>query len=203
MADAGRSKNGQLLFEAARSGQLDLVKTCLWEDKVKPDEYRNYSNHTALHIACMFGKLSVVCELIQAKSDINARSVDGDTPLILAAVKGHTEVVRVLLESSADPNIQNDEHSTALILATAYGHEATISLLLEYGADPTLSDKDPETLVKGKTARDYANERGFPSLVKVLDDAVVLWESQLGKSNKADVVFEAKEKADVRLQSKL
>ena len=59
-------------------------------------------------------------------------------------------------------NAQNKKGTTALSFATQYNQEAIVSCLLDQNADKTLLDSD------GKTALDFAKEKGFKNLVAML-----------------------------------
>ena len=66
------------------------------------------------------------------------------------------------MSHSADINTANNTGVTALIFATMYNQQAVVQLLLKHAADNSLKDDS------GKTALDYANEKGFNDLIKLL-----------------------------------
>ena len=52
------------------------------------------------HVECMRAA-------VETGSDVNKKSISGDTPLILAASEGHVECMTVALKAEADVNIQD------------------------------------------------------------------------------------------------
>lgn len=90
-----------------------------------------------------------------------------DSPLHHAILVGNTERVRLLLNASADPNAQDIIHSTPLMEAIqgdAESRQALIILMLEQPSlDLTLKDDE------GKTALDYAKEKGDESTVDAIE----------------------------------
>ena len=71
-------------------------------------------------MACKFGHLDVVKELIAAGVDINAQTTAGsNTALIYAAYQGHDEVVHELLAAGADAHLPNNGYIDNTALAAA------------------------------------------------------------------------------------
>jgi ankyrin repeat protein len=65
-------------------------------------------------------------------TDVDTRSVFGDTLLMNAAVQGGTETVKLLLERGADVHLRNEHEATALMLAENYWHPEVIKLLQDH-----------------------------------------------------------------------
>lgn len=64
---------------------------------------------TALHYAVRDGYAAAALTLLDAKTDINARSADRSTPLVLAVANGQYDLAMTLLQRGADPNLCNDD----------------------------------------------------------------------------------------------
>jgi ankyrin repeat protein len=103
--------------------------------------------------------------LLQANADANLRDRDGNTPLMLAAIGRWTEGLELLIAIHADVDRRNNAGETALIKAVEANDLADTRILLDAGANPDLSDN-----VAGRTARDYAAQRGG-ALGKLLAEA--------------------------------
>lgn len=58
-----------------------------------------------LVIACYYGKMRLVKEMIKAKTDVNLIYKKEDTPLIAACRGGHINVVKELIEAGAEVNL--------------------------------------------------------------------------------------------------
>ncbi|MFA1643684.1 ankyrin repeat domain-containing protein [Chryseomicrobium imtechense] len=93
----------------------------------------------------------------------------GGNALIPAAEKGHLENVKVLLQDGkADIDHQNNYGYTALIEAVALTdgsalYQEIVQELLKYNANKELRDN------RGKTALDYAKEKGYTAMVRLLE----------------------------------
>src|SRR5438309_9910301 len=79
---------------------------------------------------------SVLKLLLDAKADVNAPLVRGETPLMSVADKGNIEAVRLLLDRGADVNVRESKGGqSALMWAVAGRHAEIVKLLVERGAD--------------------------------------------------------------------
>lgn len=97
--------------------------------------------------------------LVATGADVNRPGPAGVTPLMLT---DNASLAAFFLAHGADPNRRNSSGLTALIYAVLHNNPERVSLLLRRGADPKLRDS------AGKTAVEYASERGFASLVAIL-----------------------------------
>ena len=117
---------------------------------------RRYSYH--LMTASVHGRLDVVCALLAAGADVNARRPsDGSTALLDVVIENLTNgviLVSVLCDAGAYVNARADEHhsnsETALMLASQFGHIGMVKELLKKGADVNMRDED------GKNALQHA-----------------------------------------------
>ena len=100
---------------------------------------------SGLHVACKFGHLDVVKELIAAGVDINAQTTAGsNTALIYAAYQGHDEVVHELLAAGADAHLPNNGYIDNTALAAAIRSE---SIGPPFGVDPARDERYRRTIV--------------------------------------------------------
>ncbi|WP_392455221.1 ankyrin repeat domain-containing protein [Chryseomicrobium aureum] len=117
------------------------------------------------------GKTEILKYMIeQAEPNHTVVNRYGGNALIPAAEKGHLENVKVLLQDGkADIDHQNNYGYTALIEAVALTdgsalYQEIVQELLKYNANKELRDN------RGKTALDYAKEKGYIEIVKLIED---------------------------------
>ncbi|MCL4360909.1 ankyrin repeat domain-containing protein [Candidatus Dependentiae bacterium] len=81
-----------------------------------------------------------------------------------ASYLGHTEEVKKLLESGTNINIKDRDGNTLLLLVSQnpYNTPDIANLLIQHGIDINAKNN------QGKTALDYANERGNKALANLL-----------------------------------
>ncbi|XP_051038043.1 POTE ankyrin domain family member A [Phodopus roborovskii] len=103
---------------------------------------RDHKNRTALHFACVYGRLPVVNVLVNNNCEIDALDKNHITPLMKSVQCWKQKCAAVLLEHGANPNIRDDSGNCALHYAVYNGHEEMASLLLEYHADIEQKTKD-------------------------------------------------------------
>jgi ankyrin repeat protein len=65
---------------------------------------KNADGDTALHVAALWGDVSVVDRLLQAGAFVNEPGAGGRTALYYAALEGHQAVAERLLAAGADPD---------------------------------------------------------------------------------------------------
>ena len=118
-----------------------------------------------IHIVTKSHDIGWLGFLLQAKADANARDRDGNTPLVLAAAGRWTEGIELLIAIHAEIDRRNNAGETALIKAVQANDVADARVLLDAGANPDLSDN-----AAGRSARDYATQRGGP-IAKLLAEA--------------------------------
>jgi ankyrin repeat protein len=86
---------------------------------------------------------------------------DGWSALYWAASKGQLEVCRLLINSNANINIQTSGGDTPLHVAISEGKVDVVALLLSRGADTQIK-------FDGKTALEFAQEKGNSEMIKLL-----------------------------------
>jgi ankyrin repeat protein len=113
------------IHDAARSGDLEKVKTLLKHDPSLVSLRENEYGDTPLHLAALAGHLDVVRVLIDNKADVNAKNKEGYTPLHLASEMDYTEVVDFLRQNGGQDAANVDAQSTTVTSAGISGANAT------------------------------------------------------------------------------
>lgn len=137
-------------LHAARLGNIETLRNT--QDKADADA-KNEASETALHLACRFGHLEIVKELLKHekhKVKIEAQDSDNWTPLLSACSEDHVgtlEILRALFDCSEklDITVKSGWKYTALHLACGYSSPAVIGYLLEKNAAVDAQDKDGDT----------------------------------------------------------
>ncbi|GMN25542.1 hypothetical protein TIFTF001_000982 [Ficus carica] len=144
----------QLFLNAARSGNLDLLKSetplihaarqghtdtakFLIEHGAVPSIASNLGA-TALHHSAGIGDIELLRYLISKGVDVNLQS-DSGTPLIWAAGHAQPDAVKILLEHKADPDAETDDDITPLLSSVAAGSLPCLELLIQAGAKVNIS----------------------------------------------------------------
>ncbi|KAH3858143.1 hypothetical protein DPMN_100763 [Dreissena polymorpha] len=98
---------------------------------------RDRNGDTPLHIACKYGYLDCVKELLSPHSlphgcqDLSIRNYEGLTSLHIAAINNHMTIVKMLLESGCDVNVTDGKTGrTVLHNASLCGNVSLVRLLL-------------------------------------------------------------------------
>lgn len=117
------------------------------------------------------GKTEILKYMIEhAEPNQNIYNRYGGNTIIPAAEKGHLNNVRLLLEDGKiNIDHQNNFGYTALIEAVALTdgsevYQQIVQELLAYNANKELRDKS------GRTALDYAKEKGYTKMIKLLEE---------------------------------
>jgi ankyrin repeat protein len=123
---------GASLYEAAREGQLESVKSLI--QRGANVRYKNLLEKTALHAAALNGHAHVIEYLTEQGAYPSATDKSGIQPLHEACEGGHLDAARILLRQGAHLETPLTEGGTPLHLAASKGHAAIIQLLLGAGA---------------------------------------------------------------------
>lgn len=150
------------LHWAAWNGNMEMVKK-LVEKHAYIDVMDGYRDETPLSWAAKKGHLEVVKYLVEKGAAVNNSDRYKETPLMDAARYGHDEMVRFLLYNNAKINDVTVDGVSALMFASMNGHENVVKTLLEFRAD--INKIHFKT---SKTARGYAEERKFKSIVELI-----------------------------------
>jgi ankyrin repeat protein len=138
IVDRGRIESlGASLYEAAREGQLESVKSLIQRGANVNYKYR--LEKTALHAAALNGHAHVIEYLTEQGAYPSATDKSGIQPLHEACEGGHLDAARILLRQGAHLETPLTEGCTPLHLAASKGHAAVIQLLLGAGARVNLT----------------------------------------------------------------
>jgi ankyrin repeat protein len=153
------------IFEAAATADTVRLRTLLQDD---PTLVRAFSGDgwTPLHLAAAFANSETVSILLaaEAPADSVSRNPQQNQPLHAALALGKNEpVIRLLLDHGAPVNAIQAGGFTPLFSAATANRRDLAELLLAHGAHPHhRSDQ-------GKTAADFARDRGHAELASWLD----------------------------------
>jgi ankyrin repeat protein len=153
------------VFEAAAVGDVLRIEDVLAADPATAHSYSG-DGWTPLHLAAGFGTPQSVDVLLQhgAQVDAVSRNPQRNQPLHAALALGrNTETVRLLLAHGADPNALQVGGFTPLFSAATANRRDLAEMLIESGAH-ALHRSD-----LGKTAADFARERGHAALADWLE----------------------------------
>lgn len=81
--------------------------------------------------------IAIIKILLDAGTDVNAQTTDGNAPLMVAALFSNLEAVKLLLAKKANPNLKNKKGETALMIARKYNDNNSkyiAEILQKYGA---------------------------------------------------------------------
>ena len=156
-----KRRGGQSLHEAALAGDAkrvtELAKAARWAiDTLSPDGW------TALHLAAFLGQGDALVALLDNGADarIFGKAFESNLPIHAAAAGRRLDKTSFakLVAATRDPNVLQKAGYTALMIAAANGFTDAVDVLLAAGANKTIKTPD------GKTAADFARERGHDAL---------------------------------------
>uniref|UniRef100_A0A7S2WBW0 Ankyrin repeat protein n=2 Tax=Mucochytrium quahogii TaxID=96639 RepID=A0A7S2WBW0_9STRA len=154
-----------VLYDAACSGSVEMVKAALEDFKMKDQVNRETKAGTPLVWASFNGNATITKLLLEANADPNLCDVDGVSPLIIAATTNSAMVAKELVAAGGD--ILNQKGcSTALHAAAAAGALDVITTLIE--ADPESCKKACTIEQDGLTPMGLAGYAGHKEIVRVL-----------------------------------
>jgi len=153
------------IFEAAAVGDEARLVALL---AAEPELVHSFSGDgwTPLHLAAGFGTPAAVAALLAAGAAIDAvsRNPQQNQPLHAALALGkNAETVRLLLAHGAPVNAAQAGGFTPIFSAAIANRRDLVELLLALDADPHRKSD------QGKTAADFARERGHAELADWLD----------------------------------
>ena len=113
-----QDKDLNSIFDAARSGDLELIKKISNEDKSAVNQ-QSADGTTPLIAACSFGRNEAVNLLISLGAELDKKNLEGSTAISVAVFFGYPEIVSNLIREGADFNIKSKDGSTPLDIALA------------------------------------------------------------------------------------
>jgi hypothetical protein len=158
------------VFEAAATGDEARLCTLL---ETEPGQAHSFSGDgwTPLHLAAAFGTPGAVSTLLNggARVDTLSKNPQQNQPLHAALALGkNTETISLLLEHGAPANAAQAGGFTPLFSAAIADRRDLVEMLLAAGADPHRKSD------AGKTAADFARERGHAEMADWLEHRAVL-----------------------------
>ena len=137
-----------------------FIKAAPWSiDLLSPDGW------TMLHLAAFVGADAAVERLLSLGANARTMGRAFEQNLALHAACAGRRLGRVafdgLIAATGDPDARQKQGYTALVIAAGNGFEVAVDSLLAAGADRTIA-------IDGKTAADFARERGHDALAKRL-----------------------------------
>ncbi|MBL6622005.1 MAG: ankyrin repeat domain-containing protein [Rickettsiales bacterium] len=151
------------------------------------------------------GNSEEVKRLLEAKADVNAKDVDGQTPLQFAAEYGHTGIAAALIAAEANVNAKARYGITPLHLAARNGHTNIVQELIAKGADVNAKNNI------GYTPLLYAAANGHTKIAAALiakgadvnakntfGGTPLHWAAAVGKTDTVKKLIEAGAKVDAK-----
>ncbi|XP_071104616.1 ankyrin repeat and SOCS box protein 3-like [Haliotis cracherodii] len=125
-----------LLIGCIEEDQQRMFYRCLQlgVDVSAADEF----GKTALHWACVEGKLEFVKALLARGANVDQNDKELKTCLMLAVKNDHYEIVEQLCRSGCNVNVKDEDGVSALHFASQMMQTETVKLLLQYGADSSV-----------------------------------------------------------------
>ena len=164
-AELLKRRADQSLHEAALAGDAkrvtELANAAPWAvDTLSPDGW------TALHLAAFLGQGDALVALLDSGADarVFGKAFESNLPVHAACAGRRLDKSSFakLVAATGDPDALQKAGYTALMIAAGNGFSDAVDALLAAGASKTI--KTPE----GKTAADFARERGHEELAKKL-----------------------------------
>ena len=138
------------LFKGVAKNNIDIVQKCLKSKLSINAIHSNYSNQTALLLACDNCKSDIIKLLLERGADVTSKDLDGNTPLNKICKRYSYfentsylfEIIQLLLEHGADVNYKNYDGITPFMTACSNRIETrTFDLLIKYSAEINATDK--------------------------------------------------------------
>ena len=185
--------------DAVYEGHVAILKSLL--NRQRKCKWVELLNSGHLHVAVSLGHGEIAALLVEAGSNINAKSdLLSGTPLTYAAQHGHRLMVRRLLELGADPNRRPDNTGpTPLAWACYAGDLSVVKMLLEAGALVDRGERDSYTPLA--VAVNYGREEIVDHLLLCGADVNAAFEPRQAPLYRA-VINNRRQLLDVLLQAK-
>ncbi|MCY4255562.1 MAG: ankyrin repeat domain-containing protein [Gammaproteobacteria bacterium] len=179
---AQSSVGGKPLFDAAKSGDVELVRRHL-DRGASPNE-RDWAEAPLILRAACYGQINVIRLLVERGADVNARQGDAWTAIFCAARYDELATVEFLIESGADLTLKDNDGSS--IADTAREGEAWRVVRFLEGDAAQIGNPEPAELscdelnryIEGKTTAAFAAsmERGSSAETKASESRRIFTE---------------------------
>ena len=149
------------LVFASRKGSMDIVRVLHYygADVDHLDKY----GRTPMYMAVVDGELDTMEALFELGANVDTSDNSGNSPVYMAAAYGYLDKVRRLHEMGANlDGVGGPHNDTTLIVAAWMGNNLIVEYLVDAGVNRNFVDN------VGKSALDYAEERGFANMVDIL-----------------------------------
>lgn len=123
---------------------------------------------TALHVACIYGKSTIVESLIEMGSAVNVTDLNECTPLHYASARGHQNALLLLLHSGANINQVNIDQNTPLHMAVNNGHMNCVKALIYFAEHSRRKIQINKHNESGKTPLHLAAKWGYEGIARLL-----------------------------------
>jgi len=158
------SDNITPLMMASRNPNGSKLINTLLAYKADVNTKRLSNSTTPLMLAIQNDAIMVVDTLLQAKANLNEKSLNDSYPISLALSKENVGILELLVKYGVDLNQTIHEGLTPLMFAVRRGCVSSVSKLLEY------EDVQVNALSKGCSALSFACEDENIQLVNLLSD---------------------------------
>lgn len=136
----------ELLLEAVKTDNKDLVETCLKLHAHLQAIDKTWYDSSALHMAAKHGYAEIAKILIESGAVIEAECPgDKSTPLNFAAYFGHASVIKILAEKGAQLGHQDNQGNTPIHDAMSRGHKEAAWALYQLNANTKTWNKAHQT----------------------------------------------------------
>ncbi len=190
-------RSGAKFVAACVRGDKETVLEYLRADRAKWRDATDDNGKPALIGALFADQPDIALTLLAHGADPNVTDKNGANPLFEAAARKYPAVVRSLLTNGADPDWRNKDYCTAAHWAAYHGDVESLKALAQAQADFDIQRTDDgftalmhavcknhflsvEFLLEkgvrtdlpsmeGKTALDFAKEKQFTHLVKIIE----------------------------------
>lgn len=140
----------------------NLLKTCPTMTS------RDSHGLTALHVASIHGKATIVETLLEMGSEINATDLNECSALHYASSRGHQNVLLMLLHSGANINQKNIDKNTPLHLAVNNGHLHCVKAIIYFAEHSGRKININCANESGNTPLHLASKWGYEGIARLL-----------------------------------
>ncbi len=122
-----KQKQEPSLIQSVKTGDILKVRQILRSGS--DTNTTDFSNRTALHVACAFGRLEMVKLLISKGGNVDTGSLSGKTALHEACIGGHYHVLMLLISEVADLDVVDKKGMSAAHYCALNGEVECLTLL--------------------------------------------------------------------------